>query len=349
MYKKIYVPVDNSEYSNSCIDFSIELAEKFNSQLVGSHVYAAKMHESRFKQMQNALPQKYQEGRQLEKQRKTHDSLISMGLQLISDSYLDAMRKKCRQANLPFEAKTFDGKNYQALVEDIQKSDYDLVIIGALGMGAVKSGIIGSVCERVVRRIKVDTLVVKNTHPLSAPKSGKNGGKIVVGIDGSPEAFSALKSAIAISKAFDKQIETVTVYDPHFHYLTFQRIAEILSEQAARIFRFKEQEELHEEVIKTGLAKIYQAHLEAASKIAKEEGVDLNTTLLDGKVFEKILQFVREEKAWLLVLGRIGVHSSKESKESKESEEMDIGSNSENLLRLAPCNLLLCSRKYPTN
>lgn len=336
MYKRIYVPLDNSEHSNASIDLSIMLAKKFNSQLVGSHVYAAKMHDSRFKQMQYVLPQKYQGEVQLEKQRKIHDSLIAMGLQLISDSYLDAMRKKCKRANVDFEAKTFDGKNYQLLVEDIQKNDYDLVVIGGLGMGAVKDSIIGSVCERVVRRIKADTLVVKNTLPLSAQKSDK----IVVGIDGSSQAFSALKSAIAIAKAFDKKIEAVAVYDPHLHHLMFKKIAEVLSEQAARVFRFKEQEQLHEEVIHKGLAKIYQAHLEVARKIAKEDGVDINITLLDGKVFEKILQLVRREETWILALGRIGVHSS------AESDEMDIGSNSENLLRLAPCNLLLCSRKY---
>jgi rubrerythrin len=50
-----------------------------------------------------------------------------------------------------------------------------------------------------------------------------------------------------------------------------------------------------------------------------------------------MLQYVRREKPWLLVLGRIGVHSD---------EDMDIGSNTENLLRLAPCNVLLSSRRY---
>jgi len=39
----------------------------------------------------------------------------------------------------------------------------------------------------------------------------------------------------------------------------------------------------------------------------------------------------------LLIIGRIGVHSD---------DSMDIGSNAENLLRLAPCNVLLVSRKF---
>ena len=43
------------------------------------------------------------------------------------------------------------------------------------------------------------------------------------------------------------------------------------------------------------------------------------------KVFEKVLEYVERERSWLLVLGRIGVHSD---------TGMDIGSNTENLLRM---------------
>jgi rubrerythrin len=103
------------------------------------------------------------------------------------------------------------------------------------------------------------------------------------------------------------------------------------------VFKFKDQEQLHEEVIDTGLAKIYQSHLEVARRIADDEGVPLKLTLLDGKAFEKMLLYVRREEPWLLVLGRIGVHSD---------EDMDIGSNTENLLRMAPCNVLLSSQRY---
>ena len=59
--------------------------------------------------------------------------------------------------------------------------------------------------------------------------------------------------------------------------------------------------------------------------------------LLDGKVFEKVLQYAREENPYMLILGRIGVHSA---------PDMDIGGNTENLLRMVPCNVYLSSRVY---
>lgn len=333
MYRNILVPLDNSEYSNCAADLAVALGELFGASLTGSHVYAAKMHDYRFKQMEYTLPEEYQDEHELERQRKIHDSLITMGLQLISDSYIDVMERRCRERGLAFERKMFDGRTFQPLVEDIKKSSYDLVVMGALGLGAVKDSLVGSVTERVVRRVNTDVLVVKNVQPLVEQTNGN----ILVGIDGSPQSFCGLKAAIALGRATSRQVEAVGVYDPYLHYAMFNSIVGVLSEKASKIFKFKEQEKLHEEIIDTGLAKIYQSHLEVARTVAAEDGVDLKITLLDGKAFEKIIQYIRKQKPWLLVLGRIGVHSD---------ESMDIGSNAENLLRLAPCHVLLISGKY---
>lgn len=328
MYKRILIPIDNSDYSNTAIDIGINLAKKFGSTLVGSHVYAARMHDLRFRQMESGLPEAYQEDRELERQRVVHDSLIKKGLEIITDSYLDVFANKCRQASVAHERKPLEGKNYRALVEEVCGGGYDLVIIGALGVGAVETSLIGSVCERVVRRIRTDVLVVKKTSPM-------NGGRIVVAVDGSPQAYAGLKAAIGLGKAFNKESEAISVYDPYFHHAMFHGISGVLSKEAARVFRFKEQERLHEEIINDGLARIYRSHLEISKRLAHEEEADLKTTLLAGKAFEKIRQYATAQEPWLLVMGRIGIHSD---------DQMDIGSNTENLLRMAPCHLLLSSR-----
>src|SRR5437879_5788202 len=333
MYQHIYVPVDNSDYSNRAIDLAVELGRAFRAKLTGGHVYAARLHDYRFKQMEYTLPEEYKDENELERQRKIHDSLIAMGLQLISDSYLDVMARKADEAGLAFDRKMVDGKHYKALIEDAQASGYDLVVMGALGMGAVKDSQLGSVTERFVRRVTADTLVVRNHDPLKDQQGG-----IVVGLDGSPQSFHGLKIGIALAKALGRPLHAVAVYDPYLHYAMFNGIVGVLNEKASKIFRFKEQEQLHEEIIDTGLAKIYQSHLEIARKLAAEDGVNLDITLLDGKCFEKILTFARKEQPWLLVLGRVGVHS--------DENEVELGSNTENLLRLAPCNVLLTGGKF---
>jgi nucleotide-binding universal stress UspA family protein len=340
MFRKIYVPVDNSDYSNRAIDLAVELGRGFGSALTGCHVYAARLHDYRFKQMEYTLPDEYKDETELERQRKIHDSLIAMGLQLISDSYLDVMARKAEAAGLAFERRMMDGKHYKALIDDVWAGDHDLVVIGALGLGAVRDSQLGSVTERFVRRVAKDTLVVRSLDPGEAQQGAIEAqqGAIVVGLDGSPQSFHGLRLGIALARALGRPLQAVAVYDPYLHYAMFNGIVGVLSEKASKVFRFKEQEQLHEEIIDTGLAKIYQSHLEIGKKLAQDEGVDLSITLLDGKCFEKILQFCRKEHPWLLILGRVGVHS--------DENETDLGSNTENLLRLAPCNVLLTAGKF---
>jgi len=46
--------------------------------MIGCHVYAARMHDYRFKQMEYTLPRNTR-GDELSRQRKIHDSLITWG------------------------------------------------------------------------------------------------------------------------------------------------------------------------------------------------------------------------------------------------------------------------------
>ena len=282
MYKTIYIPVDNSDHSNTAVDVGVEFAKTFGSKIVGSHVYAAKMHDKRFKQMEAGLPEEYHDEKELDRQRQIHDSLITRGLQIITDSYLDYVDKKCNESNLPIERKSLEGRNWKVLVEDINTNAYDLVIMGALGVGAVKDSVIGSNTERVIRRIRnSDMFIIKNTEPM-------NNGKIVVAVDGSPYSFGGLMTGLALGKAFNRPVEVISAFDPYFHYAAFHSISGVLNEEAGKVFRFKEQEKLHEEIIDSGLAKIYQSHLDVSREIAQAEKTDVKTTLLDGKAFEKI-------------------------------------------------------------
>ena len=70
--------------------------------------------------------------------------------------------------------------------------------------------------------------------------------------------------------------------------------------------------------------------------MGSEAGVEIKKTLLDGKPFQKIMDHARKTNPWLIVVGRIGVHSP--------TDEGGLGSNAENILRAAPCDVLLSTR-----
>lgn len=334
MYRNIFVPVDNSAHSNRAADTAIALGRAFEAKLTGCHVYAARMHDYRFRQMEYTLPEEYLVEQELSRQRKIHDSLITMGLELISDCYLEDLDKKAKEAGIACERRMMDGKHSTELLREIENGHgYDLVVLGAVGIGRTKDTQLGSVAARVTQKTSKDTWVVKHV-----PKEGEpERDTILVGVDGSPESFGALMTAVDLARAFGKKLEVVGVYDPYLHYAVFKGIVEVLTDRAAKVFRFEEQNQLHEEIIDTGLAQIYQSHVNVAETMAREAGVEVTKTLLDGKAFQKVLDHARKVEPWLLVLGRVGVH--------RQDDEDGLGSNTENLLRLAPCDVLLTTRR----
>jgi len=307
MYQTICVPIDQSNRSRKAAILAKRLADALGSDLTGVQVNTKSIEQARMDRLMALLPN-------------------SPEIELPTNG--DAA-----PTDVPFQSKVVSGRVFKALSEDIIESDYDLVVLGSTRNDEPQDVEVSATCERILRRVGVDTLVVKTTDAPTTEESDL----ILVCIDGSQQAFGGLMTAIELGRQLNKRVEAVAVYDPYLHYTLFNGIVNVLSEEASSVFKFKDQEKLHEEIIDTGLAKIYQAHLEIAREVAKEKDVKLKITLLDGKAFSKILRHSSLVKPWLMVIGRIGVHSE---------QDMDIGATTENLLRTVPCDLLISSQKY---
>ncbi|MCP3686811.1 MAG: universal stress protein [Gammaproteobacteria bacterium] len=330
-YKSILIAADSSDHSNRATEEAIALAGHWGSNITGTHAYAAKMHDTRFKQMEGGLPEQYRVEQELEHQRKVHDDLITRGLSIITDSYLDQIEQRCEQKQIPFRRSSLEGKNYRALVNEANQGEYDLLVLGALGVGAIEGSRIGTVCNRTVRRSDIDTLVIKQ------PKRSLDSGPLVVALDGSNKSYHALLCAFALAKKWRVEVKVIATFDPYYHYVAFNRIADVLSEAAGKVFKFKEQEKLHEDIIDSGLAKIYQGHLDVAQSIADDYGIDIKTRLLDGKAYDAIAKYVAEVNASLLLIGKLGIHAD---------DGLDIGGNAENLLQRVDCAVMLCMQEH---
>ena len=320
------VALDASEHADRALTEALAVLGPAKGRVTGIHAYAARLHDARFRQMEGGLPERYLEEKEMRHQRDIHDDLIGHGLNIISDSYHDVAESVCGEAGLPFDRLSPEGKNYRKILEAAQTGDFEVLALGAIGLGAVPGSVVGTVCERVVRRSPIDVLVIRNSARAIAD------GPIVVGIDGSAKSYGVLRTAFELAGRLGTEVHAVAAYDPYYHYVAFNKIAGVLSEEAGKVFRFKEQEALHEELIDDGIAKIYQSHLEVARKIASENGGELTTKLLDGKAYKVVAEYLTEVDAGLLMVGKTGVHAD---------AELDIGGNAENLLRMAPCHIWL--------
>ena len=326
LYKKAVIPTDNSELCHAGIDWGVEFARTWGTVLVGNHVYAARLHDDRFRQLEIGLPARFQTDKEIARQRRIHDKLIETGLILISDSFLDVLDKRGEEHDIEIERKLMEGIHFEQLAKDINSNDYDLVIMGAHGIGQVRRSLIGQVTARVARLITTDMLIMKQAgHTLRR-------GKILVCVDSSAYCFVALRKALRLAQEFGASVHCVSAFDPFYHYAAFENIRYVLSYQAGKVFKFEEQEELHNNIIDRGLKKVCEANLLRAEKVAADAGVPVTTEVLVGKPFAKILDVCERDDCDLAIIGRWGAH---------HVEGADMGSNTDNLLRLIPSNLLI--------
>jgi len=379
VYREIFVPVDNSQHSDWAVDRAIEMCRKSSGRITGNHVYAARLHDVRFRQLETGLPAQFQTPEEIKKQRKIHDKLIEKGLQLIADSFLDQLGKRCEAAGIALTRQLLEGINYEEIVSEVNRGtgrlpgligfdpnraagydggdkvrsdvklgengrivaededsaarlvgtsgrQYDLLAIGAHGLGRQQFSQLGGVAARVLRGVEKDVLIVRDQQPLT-------GGRFMVCVDGSSYSYQAMKAALELADAFGGSLFVCSAFDVEYHHVVFHNIKDVLSYQASKVFKFEEQEELHNNIIDKGLLKLCQANLKRAEVMAQQfPDVPLKTQILIGKPFQVIMQWVDEIKPSLLVIGRHGAH---------RIEDTELGSQSENLVRLAPCNVLL--------
>ena len=331
-YKRFLVALDSSEHANCGLQWAVELAAgTTDAQVTGIHVYAAQLHDNRFRQMEGGLPEQFRQEENLEEQRTVHDTLITRGLNLISQSYLDVGQRVCDQANIPYHRLAPEGKNYRALAQATQTGEHDLLVMGAHGVGVVPGEMMGGVCERVIRRTGIDTLVIKRVKKADANHP------IIVAIDGSGHSYGGMLTAFEWSRRWGSPIILAAAYDPYYHYVVFNNISKVLSDEDAEVFRFEEQEKLHEDIIDSGLAKIYQAHLDVAQAIADDHGIATEAILLAGKPADALGKLLKERQASLLVMGKTGIHAD---------EDLDIGRVTETVLRHAACDVLISLRTH---
>ena len=121
MYREIFVPVDNSQHSDWAVDRALEMCRKSGGRITGNHVYAARLHDVRFRQLETGLPAQFQTPEEIKKQRKIHDKLIEKGLQLIADSFLDQLGKRCEAAGVSLTRQLLEGINYEEIVNEVNR------------------------------------------------------------------------------------------------------------------------------------------------------------------------------------------------------------------------------------
>ena len=135
--------------------------------------------------------------------------------------------------------------------------------------------------------------------------------KILVAYDGSEGAKRALRAGIDLAKRYDAELHSIAVVEklPHFA-ATVGEVKEALRELTTR----------------------YEWVSQEAVRAAKDQGIELHTKVQPGHEVEAIVDYARQGKFDLLVIGFSG-HS--------HAFGRVMGGTAQNLTRLAPCTVMV--------
>ena len=322
LYGKIAVAVDNSEHSRHAERMAMVLAGPIHAPVTGYHVYSGLLHQARFLALEEFLPGEYRTPEVLEYQRRVHSVLIDRGLEIISSEYLKPLRDACAREGIPFREVLSDGKRADLLCD--ATSGHDLMVLGAQGIGRI-DGMegLGGTAGRVLQGAACDLFIARSPDP---PR------RILVGIDGSDASFACLDRAIGIGKEFGAELTLLAAFNPALHRSVFSLLSGVLSEEAGKVFRFGEQEDLHNRIIDRSLADLYRGHLETGLARVAAAGLRGHTVLGEGPAWHALCTEARAGGHDLLVVGRFGMHRGPRDR---------IGSNALRVAEGSPGNVLV--------
>ena len=137
-FKKILVPLDGSSNSMRGLDRAIEIAKGGDAEITGFYVFHLPV----------AAGIKYTAKMKEEAQRKAVKAI-------------GPAMNKTQKAGAVFKYKTGGGNTGSEIVKFAKNGKFDMIVIGARGLGGAKEAFLGSTSNYVMHKTAVPVLVVK--------------------------------------------------------------------------------------------------------------------------------------------------------------------------------------------
>lgn len=144
MFSRILVGLDGSDYSLRALDFAIDLAKKYQSELVLVHVVMRQIYA--INPPEAGILAGTAIVRELETEGKT---ILAQG------------EEKVKAQGLPVEARLRQGVPAEELLRAAADEKADLMVLGSRGLSQVRAFLLGSVSDKVSHHAKCPTLIVR--------------------------------------------------------------------------------------------------------------------------------------------------------------------------------------------
>ena len=193
-FKKILVPVDFSEFSDTAFKYALSLAEKFCSNLTLLHMISIYYNDTDNEATLRSLEDIVKE------QEKRKSKLM------------DAYEEEGKSHGVTVDSKLVRGFNAADIIlEYIEKNDFDLTVIGTHGRTGFKKWILGSVTEKVVRLSPIPVITIHKDYNKRSVE------KILVPVDFSESSKIAVDWGIVTAQEFKAKLHFLHSVDVEVH------------------------------------------------------------------------------------------------------------------------------------
>ena len=155
MFEKILVTLDGSEHSVQALRAAIQIARKFNGKLTLVHVYAITVAPIVVPEPTTLTPSGVPVVTPAEVSRMI-EAAREVGQRILDDG-----EKEVKSENVQVESTLKEGGTVQEITRLAKEGNFDLIVIGAKGVGRLRELLLGSVSEGVMKHAPCPVLVVK--------------------------------------------------------------------------------------------------------------------------------------------------------------------------------------------
>lgn len=200
------------------------------------------------------------------------------------------------------------GRPAETVLQAARRRRVDLVTVGAHGRADIQYFLLGSVSRRVVMYAPCPVLVVK--RPVAALR------RVVIGVDGSPEAEAAAEFLLRLSLPEETRVTVASVVPPLPHGQ-----GAVAGDRMAEFQRIRG--EVEEEVRKVVMRVVEKL---------RARGCSASGTVVSGHPSHELLTLVESLQADLMVVGSRGLTGD---------TRYLLGSVSDSVVLYAPCAVLV--------
>jgi nucleotide-binding universal stress UspA family protein len=140
---KILFPTDGSDTSKKGLTYVKNLALKFGSEVVVLYVYEFNLLIGGFEINPTSIVE------------------LEQNLQKRGEEILDEAKKELEDMGVTSSTAMLEGEPGTEIVKYLEDNDFDLLVIGSHGTGAVKSFLIGSTSNYIIHHTKCPTLIIQ--------------------------------------------------------------------------------------------------------------------------------------------------------------------------------------------